>query len=289
MFKPLFILILSLPVVAAAAQLPQVADFSQGRWDLAGGSQRSEGLSLDWGRDAEGAYLQVSGAGGSLTLPLLPGGENLGGPVLDLQAQPYSHSLVLAWFAPAAGARLNVCVRDDQGTLRCGLLQARQAGWQESSVAFPGGHGDANLPGAPEAGLRAGSVVLRPLDDGAVYGLRELRLDPPAESVTADRAAEVFGGSPAQVRALRRLGLPESLVWILQPVLQGCGCDAADLGRERATKSWGEITQGHGLAWRDAVDRMESRRAAAGLDSPPATPWQQERSWANRDLSGVRP
>jgi hypothetical protein len=280
-------LICSLPAFAMALSLPQVADFSHGRMDLLAPATQGSSLQNHWSADSEGAFLILDA--GSLRLPLVPGGERLGGPQLDLENLPYSRSLVLVWQAPNADARLNVCLVDDHGHRRCALLRAKRAGWQESSVGFPGTVADTNVPPVMGKRLRAGSVELQLLDAGVSLGLREMRLDPPAETISVEAVAAAFGGSPAQVRSLRKLGLPENLVWVLQRVLQACACKAADIAKERATKSWGEIAQAHGLEWTALIADVEARQQAAGLPPVPPSPWQEERSWINADLSELRP
>lgn len=266
----------------AGAPLPLVADFSQGFEDLSGGLLQAQGVQRELTQEGGAGYLRFSGKHGRLTLPL-----QLGGAGLNLDEQPYGRSIVLRWLAPKAGAALNVCLIDTLGTRACAHLIASKAGWQESAIGYAGGPGSASLP--PDATAHSSVAIELQLTDDSVLGLQELRLDPPAEAVSADTVAAAFGGTPAQVRGLRRLGLPENLVWVLQRVLQACACSPADLGRQRATRSWGEVAALHGLDWPALMADVEARQIAAGLPVPDVTPWQDERSWINADLTGGRP
>lgn len=282
MHRPFLTLLLSLPLGLAAAQLPQVADFSAGRWDLAGFSAGQSGIQTDFGRDDEGSFLSVSGAGGSLSLPLAGGAASS----LDLRQHPYSRSVVLEWRA-AAGAQIDLGLVDAQGREHSVLLSASDGAWHESAVGYLGGPGAAALSWSGDS-MPATAVRIR-LVGAAAVDIRGVRLDPPAASISVTQAVQVFGGDPVQVRRLRRLGLPEDLTWMLQRIQQACGCDAAQLGRERATLSWGGIAQAHGLDWKSLVADVEARRDAAGLRTPAASDWQQLRSWTNADLSEVLP
>jgi hypothetical protein len=281
--------LLLLPSLTPALGLPVLADFDDGMSSLGGavsGYQAQLSLTEPSDFSGRGSSLRIValGAQAQALLPLAVDG-------LALARYSSSQSVTVVWRAEATGSDCRVCL--EGGTVLgelCATLHATDTDWHESSLQLPPSEDasafHAALPQA--AALKAASLTLRP-QVGSAWRFDELRLDPPAALVSATAVAAAFACSPAQVLAARRLGLPELATWALLLLSQRSGVSPAALAAERSTRSWGEISQAHGMAWGDLMGQVGKRAHAAGLTPPDGSPAQELKAQDNHAFEGVRP
>jgi hypothetical protein len=247
--------LLLLPSLASAASLPLLADFDRGLNALGGsvaGLQAQLSLVEASDYSGSGASLRIV-ALGDQAQALLP----LAAEGLDLGMLSSSHSVVIIWKAEAPGSECRVCL--EGGTVLgelCATLRASDSGWHETSLA---------LPPTDQASGFAGALP-------QPQGLK----------------AAALGCSNAQVRAARRLGLPELATWTLLRLSQRCGVSPAALAAERSTRSWGEISQAHGVEWGTLMEDVSQHGAAASITPPQGSPTQQLKVQDNHAFE-VRP
>jgi hypothetical protein len=273
-----------------AQGLPMLADFDQGQFNALGGGITSQQarLSLSAASDytLQGGSLSVEslGEGTTVLLPLAEDG-------LILERNSSSRSVIVIWKAEAVGTQCRVCLEggNTAGEL-CASLQAADTAWHEVRLPLPPSDDPLAFRSARRQPmpLKAQALSLKP-QAGSTWSFDEIRLDPPAEALPAAAVAAAFDSSPAQVRAARRLGLPELATWALLLLSNRSGLSPQALAAERRTRSWGEISKAHGADWGALMDEVALRRAQAGLGLPEPTLFQEHKLMENHAFDGVKP